>query len=265
VQLLISVAGAGEVRAAVTGGADIVDAKDPAAGALGAVARAELVAIARELGGVCRFSVALGDAPEGVAGERAVRSAAQDAARAGAEYVKVGFAGCADVARAAAVIAAAVDGVREVGQEGGSEARRVRVVAVAYADAGRARSVPPEAIVDAAVRGGGGGVLLDTAFKDGGGLFDLLDAAAVAAWVREAEAAGLVSALAGKLDGGGVVTARSIGPHIVGVRGAACVGGRSGRISPARVRELVAAVRGEERSPAPEGRAARSGRAPAAP
>ena len=260
-QLLISVASAGEVRMAVTGGADIVDAKDPGAGALGAVARAELFAIARELGGARPFSVALGDLPAGPSGERAIWSTARIAASAGADYVKVGFAGCADVARAATAIAAAVEGVRE----GGREDRHVRVVAVAYADAGLARSVPPEAIVDVALRGGGGGVLLDTAFKDGGGLFDLLDDETVTVWVREAEAAGLVSALAGKLDVGGVMRARAIAPRIVGVRGAACVGGRSGRISPARMRDLVAAVRDEERVTAPGARAGWGGRAPAAP
>jgi len=63
-RLLVSVAHADEVEAALAGGADIVDAKDPLRGALGAVSPSVLGAIARALGGRRPLSVALGDASE---------------------------------------------------------------------------------------------------------------------------------------------------------------------------------------------------------
>src|SRR5207247_7885882 len=64
--------------------------------------------------------------------------------------------------------------------------------------------------------------------------------AAVAAWVAAAHAAGLFAALAGGLSGPDLARARSLGADIVGVRGAACVGGRTGRVSRARVAALRA-------------------------
>jgi len=137
----------------------------------------------------------------------------------------------------AAVVAAARRAVLD------AHTPHVRVVAVAYADAERAGSIAPAAIVEAAARGEAAGVLLDSAFKDGGGLFDLIPAANVAAWVRGAHAAGLVAALAGKLDLAGVAAARALGADIAGVRGAACVGGHAGTVSELRVRELAAAAR----------------------
>src|SRR2546428_6224759 len=46
------------------------------------------------------------------------------------------------------------------------------------------------------------------------------------------------AALAGSLQGTDFATARELGADIVGIRGAACVGGRTGRIRRARVARL---------------------------
>ena len=61
-RLLVSVADAEDARAAVEGGADIVDAKDPAQGALGSVAPATLEAIVHAVDGARPVSAAVGDA-----------------------------------------------------------------------------------------------------------------------------------------------------------------------------------------------------------
>src|SRR5256886_12785688 len=58
-------------------------------------------------------------------------------------------------------------------------------------------------------------------------LFAVESPAGVAAWVAAAHAAGLFAALAGGLCGPDLARARSLGADVVGVRGAACVGGRS--------------------------------------
>src|SRR5207247_339441 len=81
---------------------------------------------------------------------------------------------------------------------------------------------------------GAAGVLLDTATKRAP-LFAVESPAGVAAWVAAAHAAGLFAALAGGLSGPDLARARSLGADVVGVRGAACVGGRTGRVSRARV------------------------------
>jgi uncharacterized protein (UPF0264 family) len=65
---------------------------------------------------------------------------------------------------------------------------------------------------------------------------------ALATWVDEARSAGLLVALAGRLTLDALPTLRPLGADVVGVRGAACEGGRGGRVSQARVRALRAAL-----------------------
>ena len=224
-RLLVSVADAAEARAALRGGADIIDAKEPRQGALGAVAPDMLRAI-RDAVGVRRpVSAALGDC----ATERAVETAARLAADVGAAFVKVGFLGVASPPSARRLAAAARRGA------GAGTA----VVVVAYADWQRAGALPPGALLAVAREAGAAGALLDTAFKDLA-LFDLLPPATVGQWVARAHAAGVFAALAGSLQGTDFATARELGADFVGVRGAACTGGRTGRIRRTRVARLRA-------------------------
>src|SRR2546423_15048726 len=60
-RLLVSVRGSVEARAALAGGADVIDAKDPARGALGPVQRDRLAAIRRAGGAARPVSAPLGD------------------------------------------------------------------------------------------------------------------------------------------------------------------------------------------------------------
>ncbi|HEX2310549.1 MAG TPA: (5-formylfuran-3-yl)methyl phosphate synthase, partial [Vicinamibacterales bacterium] len=59
-------------------------------------------------------------------------------------------------------------------------------------------------------------------------------------WVERAHDAGLLVALAGKLAADDLAYVRDAGADIAGVRGAACDGGRTGRVSAERVRRLRA-------------------------
>src|SRR5689334_19855735 len=98
-RLLVSVRSGDEVAAAVAGGAEIVDAKEPARGALGAVGPDELREISRVLPAACPLSVALGDPADdrelasawrlldGIAGDRPL-------------FVKVGLSASRDLAGA---------------------------------------------------------------------------------------------------------------------------------------------------------------------
>src|SRR6266516_1575762 len=73
---------------------------------------------------------------------------------------------------------------------------------------------------------------------------DVVDATdAVASWIAAVRATGLFAALAGSLTGRDFATARALGAELVGVRGAACIGGRRGRVSQARVAALQRLVR----------------------
>jgi (5-formylfuran-3-yl)methyl phosphate synthase len=214
-RLLVSVADADEARVATEAGVDIVDVKDPAEGSLGAprpgVIRAVREVVPRER----PVSAAIGDMPN-LPGTAAL--AALGAAHAGAAYVKVGLWGTSSVDEAVDVLRAVRDAV-----EG-----RAAVIAGAYADAERVpgRPLPPGEIVEAARRAGVGGCLLDTAVKDGRGLFEWLTPEALRALMAEGHAAGLEMALAGALREDELSLVRATGADIAGVRGAACRDGR---------------------------------------
>jgi uncharacterized protein (UPF0264 family) len=244
VQLLVSVANEAEAVAAMAGGADLIDAKDPLAGPLGPVSLEALRAIHGRVGGALPVTAALGDASD----EASVEAVARAFASAGATFVKLGFAGNRSGARAAASLAAAVLGTKA--QNG-----RCGVVAVAYADADKADAPSPTAVVAAAWRAGAAGVLLDTADKRGPGLCTLFTPSDLAAWVKDARDAGLLVALAGRLTAEDIPCVRDTGADIVGVRGAACAGGRTGHIASAQVKMLADLVRGN----GDDGQAARQG------
>lgn len=222
-QLLVSVANPREARAARAGGADVIDAKDPHRGALGAVAPHLLRAICDAVGADRPISAALGDARHAVGIARAVQAAAD----AGVTYAKVGFRGIGAPARVRDLAASAVAGTS------------IRLILVGYADWERAGGPPPALVLEIATAVGAAGVLMDTAFKETG-LFDLISRDAVGTWVTAARDAGLVTALAGGLRGPDLLTARDAGADIAGVRGAACTGGRTGCVSVARVAALSA-------------------------
>ena len=229
-RLLVSVADAREARVAVEGGVDIVDVKNPAEGALGAPAP-DVIERVREVVPPDRpVSAALGDLPN-LPGTAAL--AALGAARSGAAYVKVGLWGASTTDEAVAVLRAARAAVN-----GGAA-----VIAAAYADAERvpAGPLPPEAVVEAARRAGVGGCLLDTAVKDGRGLFEWLAPEALEALVAEGHAAGLEMALAGALRAEELSAVRATGADIAGVRAAACRDGlRTAPLDAARIGRLRA-------------------------
>ena len=203
-RLLVSVSSAAEASAALAGGANLIDAKNPLAGALGAVSLEVLREIYSAVGGTRPVTAALGDAISDSALERDACAFAA----AGARYVKVGFAGITSPSRVAALIAAAARGA-SLGSDGAAS-----LVAVAYADADRVDAVPAEAFVPLAARAGARGVLLDTADKSGPGLRGLMLPEVLARWVAEAHQAGVFVALAGKLTADDLgVRARCRGGH----------------------------------------------------
>jgi len=228
-QLLVSVASAAEAVAALDGGADLIDAKDPRSGALGAVSVDTLRSIRGVVGTARPVTAALGegDDPAGIA--RAVEAFAAHTA-----FVKIGFGLVRDDREASSMAAAAVGAAACAGSGCG-------VVLVAYADAPSPfafESLSP-AWLDMAAGAGAAGVLLDTAHKDGPALPDLVEARTLARWIDWAHARGLFVAAAGKVTAGDFPWIAACGADIVGVRGAACDAGRTGKISIERVRALA--------------------------
>ena len=229
-RLLVSVRNAEEARAAVAGGAEIIDAKEPSLGALGPAGIDVIREIIAAVNGIRPVSVALGDSGDG----EQLASAARAASEAGAMFVKVGFADVREIGAVRARLARVMDGAL-------LPSSPCAVVAVAYADWDEVGGAAPSTVLAAAAAEGAMGVLIDTVRKDGAGLFRCLGRAALGSLVREARERSLLVALAGRITAEDLAFAHEAGAEIVGVRGAACEDGREGRVRESRVRELVAA------------------------
>ena len=226
-RLLVSVASATEALAALEGGADLIDAKNPRVGALGAVGAETLNEIYMAVAGERPVTAALGDAIE----EAATEHLARRFAGTGAEFVKVGFAAITSTQRVRTLIHAA--------KRGASAGRnKTGVVAVAYADHDRVGGPSPSTLFNVAANARIEGLLIDTADKNGPGLRKLVEPTTLTHWIDEAHVAGLFVALAGKLTSEDLGFARDTGADIAGVRTAACHGGRIGQVEVERVRML---------------------------
>jgi (5-formylfuran-3-yl)methyl phosphate synthase len=226
-QLLVSVVSAVEARAALAGGADIIDVKDPREGALGAPSPRVLSEVVSAVGGSAPVSVALGDQPWP---PHTAALAARGAALSGARFVKVGLRGVRELNGAVGLMSAVADAV----------ASDVAVIACAFADAG---ALDPPALAPASLpalveRTGIAGALVDTFVKDGRGLYG---------WLTEAELSSLIArtpgifAVAGQLRLGEL---RRVDADVVGVRSAVCRGGeRTAHLEEVLVTSAVAEVR----------------------
>ncbi len=228
-KLLISVTTQDEVAAALQGGADIIDVKNPAEGALGASFPWVLRRVRAATPEGVPVSAALGDVPD-LPGTVAL--AALGAATCGLQYVKVGLMGPRRAAEALHLL-------RSVCQAVGEFSPGTAVIAAAYADAHRVEAYPPLELPLVAAEAGAHGCLLDTAVKAGDNLFAHLDDGQLAGFVQECRRFHLISALAGSLTALDIPRIRAIGPDIVGFRTAACRGDRvHGRILAGKVRQL---------------------------
>jgi uncharacterized protein (UPF0264 family) len=181
-RLLVSVRSAAEAVLAARHGVDIVDAKEPDAGPLGAVSRSALRDIHLALPPDVPLGVALGDAnaPDQI-GRLLDRVAPP--VRVSGTFLKVGFAGACRVEEVAAVLRRVVERARELGPS-------VAVIAASYADYDQARSLSPEQVLDPAIEAGAAGALIDTWSKDGRGLLRHMSVDALGDWATRARRAG---------------------------------------------------------------------------
>jgi (5-formylfuran-3-yl)methyl phosphate synthase len=246
VKLLVSVVSAAEARAALAGGADIIDVKDPREGALGAPSPRTLAEVVAAVDGAAPVSVALGDLPDL---PHTVALAACGAAACGVDYVKLGLRGVRSLDRAAALVTAVADalGAGAVGAQAAGTATAgtgPAVIAAAYADGATVDppAFDPALLPQLVARTGIAGALIDTLVKDGRGLYGSLPEATVGELVAATRAAGGRFGVAGQLRPGELGRVEA---DIVGVRSAVCRGGDRGASLDA---ELVAAAVAELRA-----------------
>ena len=198
--LLASVTGAEEAQLALAHGADIIDLKDPAKGALGALDPQVVRVVVDAIGGQRPASAVTGDLPME---PEMVTAAVEAMAATGVDYVKVGlFPG-----------AKREDCVRALAPA----ARRAKIVGVFFAD-----SEPDVGLLPLLAEAGFAGAMLDTARKGAGRLLDHADLAALSEFIRACRSHGLLTGLAGSLEAPDVPRLLLLEPDYLGFRGALC-------------------------------------------
>lgn len=222
VSLLVSVRNAVEADIAASCGADIIDAKEPRRGSLGPVDGQTLTEIIQRVAGRKPVSAAGGE----------LLDHPPITLPTGFEYIKIGLANARSRNTWPDMLASRFQTYD-----------RARPVAVAYADYQRAGSPPVNEVLDWAQHHRAAGFLIDTAVKDGAGLFGWLTSRDLSTLITAARKADIFVALAGSLSGESLEKALRLEPDIVAVRGAACPDGtREKTIERSRVRALATLV-----------------------
>lgn len=226
-RMLASVTSVREAELAFAGGADIIDCKDPARGALGALDVRVVAAIRARLPEAV-ISATIGDLP---ARADVLVPEALAMAATGVDYVKVGFFPGGEAAEA----------IRALGKAFPSP----RLVGVLLAD-----REPDFALIPLMAAAGFAAVLIDTAGKDGRSLPDIMSPAALAKFIGRVHSVGRAAGLAGSLRPEHLPGLLDLGADIVGFRGALCIGSdRTAAIDQDRVARVRAAF-GRDISPA---------------
>lgn len=198
---LASVTDAAEARQVLAAGAAIVDAKNPHAGALGALPHEVVRAMVASVAGRAPVSATIGDFP--AMPPQDVSRAVAEMAAAGVDFVKIGLFPAHD-------LIACLDALAPI-------AARQRLVAVLFAD-----REPDFGLLLHLAKRGFAGVMLDTADKTAGGLLAHQPPERLADFVARAKLLGLLTGLAGSLKLVDIPVLSSIGPDYLGFRGALC-------------------------------------------
>jgi (5-formylfuran-3-yl)methyl phosphate synthase len=208
---LASVTNAAEAEMAFHGGANIIDCKNPASGALGALDTEAVRDIVQVIAGRVPVSATIGDLP---ADAGAMLPAAAAMAATSVDIVKIGFFGDRDPRPAIVAL--------------GREKRPpTQLVAVLMADCS-----PDISLLPVLAAHGFAGAMLDTADKSAGRLTTVLSKDRLSEFVRAAAANGLSSGLAGSLQGDDIAGLARLNPDVLGFRGALCTSGRVSGLDP---------------------------------
>ncbi|CAN7304393.1 (5-formylfuran-3-yl)methyl phosphate synthase [Mesorhizobium sp. LjRoot246] len=225
-RMLASVTGIEEAEIALSGGVDIVDLKDPKAGALGALSTETIRKTISFIAGRAPVSAVCGDLPME---PETIRVKAEEIAATGVDYVKIGFFPSAD-------ISACAEALEPI-------AARTNLIAVLFADL-----APDFELLPVFSRHRFHGVMVDTAQKGKGRLLDHLPPERIPGFVDRSKSFGLMVGLSGSLETPDIPRLLPFAPDFLGFRGALCGNsGRAGSISAeavSQIRELIPAQPG---------------------
>lgn len=218
-KLLVSVRNVEEAQAALRGGADLIDVKEPTAGSLGAASAATWQSIRESLPENISLSAALG--------ELMSADLEQGKHLDGFQFAKVGLMDCDEpkwTARWSEFETHLPSGTK--------------TVAVIYADWQAARAPKPSDVLQFAVEHRCSAVLIDTWTKTAGNLLDHLSNEDIQTLVDAAKHEGMISVLGGSISVDILSDALRLRPDFLAVRGTVCPAGRESQLEMQRVSDL---------------------------
>jgi uncharacterized protein (UPF0264 family) len=241
-QLLVSVRNVEEAAAAIRGGCDILDIKEPNRGSLGMATADVIREIAQFANQQTRslvITAALGEIHDYWATQQPNLPNELSLVKLGCAHL----ASCLDWPQRWQQIHRTISA---------DLSPTTGWVAVAYADWQLAEAPHPDQIVTEALLAGSRGVLLDTYAKSGRRLLDWITTNELQHIARRLHAAGLFLALAGSLRQSDLPHLRSVPADIIAIRGAACAGGqRTDAIQESAVRKFRNAMQSMRYHPTP--------------
>ena len=203
-QMLASVQDVLEAEIVFQNGADIIDLKDPANGALGAVAPSKLMEVIDFIAGRRPVSAACGDLPMQ---PEVVRTKVEEFAATGVDYIKIGLF-------ASGNLAGCLEALKPL-------ASHKKLIAVLFADY---RDTYGENLFAELSSAGFHGVMIDTADKSKGRLLDHMTPDQIGKFIKDGQSHELRVGVAGSLEAPDIPRLLPYAPDFLGFRGALCSG-----------------------------------------
>jgi uncharacterized protein (UPF0264 family) len=212
-QFLISVTSIEEAEIALENGADFIDLKDPAQGALGAlplVTISEIVSYVKVVSNSTRklTSATIGDLPMK---PQFIAEQVAQLAKTGVDIIKIGFFN--DGENRLSDYESCLSALEPLVKSG------LKLIAVLFAE-----YKYPFSLISSIKNAGFYGVMLDTAIKNGTTFLDYFTEEEFNKFSQNIRAHNLIFGLAGSLAIQHVVKVKEFNPNYVGFRGGVCVG-----------------------------------------
>jgi uncharacterized protein (UPF0264 family) len=220
-KMLASVNSVAEALLVLNAQVDIIDLKQPASGALGALNTELVLEIVEKIAGRCPVSTTVGDLPMQ---PELIFNAVKAMAKTGVDYVKIGFFPDGDSF-------AVAEKLSEL-------AKTYRLIAVLFAD-----TQPDFALIPALKTAGFKGVMLDTMNKQQGSLTQVMSLSDIEQFINLAQTQALLCGLAGSLKLADIAILKPFQADYLGFRGALCIEQqRTGQLDSSAISQIKRAI-----------------------
>jgi uncharacterized protein (UPF0264 family) len=220
-KMLASVNSVAEALLVLNAQVDIIDLKQPASGALGALNTELVLEIVEKIARRCPVSATVGDLPMQ---PELIFNAVKAMAKTGVDFVKIGFFPDGDSF-------AVAEKLSEL-------AKTYQLIAVLFAD-----TQPDFALIPALKAAGLKGVMLDTMNKQHGSLTQVMTLSKIEQFVSLAKTQVLLCGLAGSLKLADITILKPLQADYLGFRGALCEGhDRTGPVNQSSILQIKQAI-----------------------